>query len=300
MWCTSHQFFRDILVRHGPLSSLSAKVFDFAIAADQPILSVQILRDSCVNVTLPAKFVRPQSKKKSCSLPFGLTMPRRKRTRTKRDSTSVPASAPSSAPSKKRRGVERDIEDALDAAVSDIQEEEPSQSSSESDSDISMSVADVSSESSDTEGGPLAMDPQQRMEENATRQVLRSHAELIANQEEPTGALPSSSSARRPSTQCQSSIGLCDVGKQVAAKLAKCRHCGQSISRGSTRLAYSFSKVKFFGWIHIGCFAAYLRDVAGNSGQCIAFITSWLQNHPECSMETKAELESLMSTLAAN
>ena len=74
---------------------------------------------------------------------------------------------------------------------------------------------------------------------------------------EPAPSQPSAK-LRTTATFCNSHLGLIDVGTQQAARLAKCRHCGQLIEKGSVRFAYSYHKQKFAAWIHAHCIATFL------------------------------------------
>eukprot|EP00438_Fugacium_kawagutii_P032131 Skav200610 [mRNA] locus=scaffold879:214530:216931:- [translate_table: standard] len=301
LWCTSHQFFQGIFAKHGPLSSLSLKVFDYTICANAPVLSVQILKESCAKFCLDAKPVQ-RRRKRSDVLPFGLKVPRRKRARKTNASTRDVAAS-----SSVHSSVRKDIEHALNiepAPHSEAEESDLGSATSESSSSSSSSTGSGSENSDcDTEGEALPLDPDHRQEEESTRAILRSHIDLEAREAHSSAdAVPSIvvehvEAANQPKTQCQTTLGLVDVGKQLAAKLAKCRHCGEKILRGSTRLAYSYSTVKFFGWIHVPCFMPYLKSVNGSRIQAVSFLNDWMERHQDQPSEMTAELQSLVTKL---
>eukprot|EP00438_Fugacium_kawagutii_P000563 Skav206451 [mRNA] locus=scaffold230:72031:80449:- [translate_table: standard] len=294
----------DILAHHGPLSSLPVKVFDYTIPVDQGIASVQIRKDTCVSIHLDAKPQR-KNKKRSDALPFGLKVPKKKRAKKNVSSTGAACSKRPAASSILDAGVEHALDAKESTALDDVDMDSVDTDSSGSVSDASeqdslttAKTSDSSSDSVDTEGEQLPVDPVSRAEENATREVLRSHVELQATH--PVDAVPSSSTAPLivQKTQCQANVGVTDVGKQIANRLAKCRHCHQNVAKGSGRIAYAFSTVKFPGWIHISCFPDYLRSVSGNTGQAVSFLVDWMRDHPDCCVDLKAELQSLVSKLS--
>ena len=295
MWCTSHQFFQEIFEQYGALSSLTLKVYEYVVCAHQSLFSVEIAKDSA-NLCLDANPARGGQKKRSDNLPFGMKVPKRKRARR----TCPPTNATEK---KKKLDVCPETQDAVRDAFPGFQDEDSGGSDSEVQSPTSSSPSSASSstsESSDTEGEPLSIDPQHRQEEDTTRQILRSHADLKPDDSAAASSLATVAAPVNPGkTKCQSSVGLCDVGQQIAPRLAQCRHCGSKISRYSMRLAYSFSTSKFFAWIHPSCFVAYLQSVNGSRAQAVSFLNDWAEAHPDCTPEIRAELQELVSRLLA-
>ena len=64
----------------------------------------------------------------------------------------------------------------------------------------------------------------------------------------------------------------------MSPKLAKCRHCLQSISKGSARVGWAYSLVKFQSWVHTGCFVELLESERGNKQAALDFLVEW-QTH---------------------
>eukprot|EP00438_Fugacium_kawagutii_P019102 Skav234730 [mRNA] locus=scaffold634:769143:776207:- [translate_table: standard] len=99
----------------------------------------------------------------------------------------------------------------------------------------------------------------------------------------------------RGKTFCNATLGICDIGIQRAAKLARCRQCCQPIQRGSARVGWSFSRVKFHAWVHCDCFPLLLRAEGGDVGQAVEFVTNWLEQNS--SSEAIGEITRLSQVL---
>lgn len=289
-------------MQHGPLSSLPLKVYDFTVPISEPMMFVQILKESSVSVTLDAQPARKRPQKRSDALPFGLKAPRKKRAKK---TVALTQAASSKVSSSSTGHNDMGCNLGLTSLHDDVMDAEDSGSDSglsKSGSDSSSKESASSSSSSDTNGEPLSFDPECRKEEKETRDVLRSHAEIAPTHDmllrDPPPAPIVAVNAASVKTQCQPTIGVCDVGQQVSGRLAQCRHCKEKISKGSTRVAYSFSVTKFFAWIHPSCFLAYLDAVNGSSAQAISFLTDWIENHPDSSLEMKRDVATLVSKLS--
>ena len=117
------------------------------------------------------------------------------------------------------------------------------------------------------------------LQEEALTKAVLEESEKFQVQVEKV-AEPSHASAAQPAKPtgksfCNRSVGICEVGQQVASKLAKCRHCMQPIPKYSARIGWAYSRTKFHAWVHSECFPQLLRAEAGDVNQAIDFITSW-------------------------
>lgn len=130
----------------------------------------------------------------------------------------------------------------------------------------------------------VARDPVAKEEERQTQLVLASHRALAEKRgelfcprgppetEQPPAPAPSTSHRSTGATFCNKEIGLVGIGKQVAARLAKCRHCGDKIARGSVRVAYSYNLKKFASYLHEQCAVAHLRQEKSSIPQALKFL----------------------------
>lgn len=82
--------------------------------------------------------------------------------------------------------------------------------------------------------------------------------------------------ATKLSSFCNKNIGLAEVGLQLAAKLATCRHCNVKIPRWTARYSYAYSRSKFAGWIHAGCLTDYLKKSKADLSQARTFFNQEL------------------------
>lgn len=163
--------------------------------------------------------------------------------------------------------------------------------------------SDSDSSSHDTEGEEVPAFPAQRNEERATREILRESAALFAVAEEQPVPQPVPPVVLRPervTTQCNMSLGVCEVGWQTAARLAKCKFCSNKIQRGDGRVGYAFSKIKFHCWVHAGCFKRFLLQEHGDVRQAVNFIQDWLAqktDSPDVPSTVRTELCKVVSEL---
>ena len=295
---TSHQLFQQLLARHGPADTLKFRVLEYIVKIDQPLVTVDVVGGRASDLILDINWKSKQVKKRT-ALPFGLKMsPRKKR---KNNTSQSKGSSSSRNPP---------IEEVLRLMGAKHIHDGGSSSDCGSDS-VSDNGIDTSDDS-DTEGEERAANPDQRFEEKETRGVLRAREAMMEEKDE-VQTVPCTSHASGPAvkpaasapsnvrgstlTQCNSYIGLCEVGTQISGKLATCRFCNAKIVKGGSRLAYSFSKVKFHAWVHPECFPLYLQQQKGDPSQALAFINNWLHGNAGSSSDLRKNLEDLVPKL---
>ena len=324
-WFTSQQIFQQILQQYGPSSALSLKVTDYALLPDQPLLAVQMLNQNMSSHVLLAN--PPKTKKvRNNKLPFGMQRPKRKRkTKTKEPDSKASLILKSLQHVSRAPPGVKPLQD-VGAKPCKEQEQVPSVERSTgfdsadevmvaSDSDSANSVvsneesSSSSTSSHESEVQELPSHPQQRHEEQVTEEILQKREELQMSQmrENPADATQSelqcmgqgvsSAGARKQSTQCNPFIGVRDVDVQRGARLAKCQFCSEKISKGSIRIAYAFSKIKFHGYVHSHCFPSYLVNMKGDKRQAIDFLQSWQTSHPDFDSSLMTTITTLVSEL---
>ncbi len=303
---TSHQLFQQLLARHGPTDTLKVRVLEYTVKIDQPLVTVDVLDGRASDLVLDINWKKAKQVKKRTALPFGLKMSPKKRRRN--NTSQSKGSSSSKNPS---------IKEVLLLMGAKHIGDQGSSSESDSDSMLQGGASDRdadTSDDSDTAGEERAANPDQRFEEKETRQVLRAREALMQERDQdevqtvpcaghdsgpvvnPATSAPSNLRGKGL-TQCNSYIGLCEVGTQISGKLASCRFCNAKISRGGSRLAYSFSKVKFHAWVHLECFPQYLQQQKGDPSQALAFINDWLHQNAGSSSDLRKNLEDLVPKL---
>ena len=293
---TSQQLFQQLFLKYGPSSCLTIKVFDYSVPTDQRISSVFVWRESEKSVQLVPGSIKRKPQKRNDKLPFGLKAVRKKRKRNTGKSLRPHAKAARAGTNSAASLADvitpgQDVDQPF--ILPDASDPESGVSADEHPScdDSSASSSNSSSDSSDTEGEPLPVDPRQRMEESATREILRSHAAMTMQVSQQVSQSTGSSSF------CNKTVGLCEIGVQTAAKLAKCRFCSEPIQRQSQRVGYAYSKVKFHAWLHLQCFPMYLKQQDGCKEQAKSFVKEWLDKNPSCSSQRQHELKDLVAKL---
>ena len=252
-----------------------------------------------VPISLDANHAQKKSKPKNYNLPFGLKAPRKKRRaantnrkpsavkRNKTESSDFFVEGMTEGMKSNLLAVDSD-EDIQESGLSGIDAyDDP-----DSGSDSSATSSSSSSSDFDSEGEELPVNPQQREEVNSIRQMLRS----VEEEKEVEKVVPD----QKLTTQCNPFIGITAIGQQVAARLATCRFCSQKISKGSVRVAYAYSKVKFHCWLHTACFAPYLEKEKGDYVQAKTFLENWIQDKRDAPLEMQNEIKILLSKLKSS
>ena len=96
---------------------------------------------------------------------------------------------------------------------------------------------------------------------------------------------------------CNKSLGITDVGIQVSARLAKCRHCLVQIPRGAPRCAYAFSTVKFASWLHSTCVAKHLHQEGADICQARTFLEECVRRESQLP-EVKIAVQEILTELS--
>ena len=314
---TSHQMFERILTQKGPqcdsLDEISFIVHEYDLNPFQPLLCVRCTSASAEHCFMSKKreaLRRKSATKSSGKLGFGLkTTPKKRKRKPPAAQNGQQGQQAKKKCSQSQRvnvsSISQKLEKfAKDEVVSSGSEQadpsSPSSSSSSStggDSSASNSDSDQSVQSKVEEIEEPFLTPDAQREEDQIDSILASHLELAEKQGRPEGGVVSSDSAapERPSSSsnvqsrvaepvprkepsfCEKVLGLIEVGSQVAAKLAKCRHCTQKIERHSARFAYAFNRSKWAGWIHPDCLPQYLADQKADLAQARSFLQEQLQ-----------------------
>lgn len=265
---------------------------------DMQLVSVTRLPgNGCAHVLDIAK---PKKKNvKRTGLPLGLKLePRKRRKKTVKSQVTATGSNDTN-PLVGHEDLKDGLGLGLQALVTDMVTD-ANESNASSDKDANSSGSDSSSSSSDTEGEEVPAFPAQRKEEQTTREILRQSAALSTLVEEASVPTVAASRAGRVTTQCNMSLGVCEIGTQVAARLAKCRFCDNKIARGDGRVGYAFSKIKFHAYVHLRCLPEYLSKQQGDVQQAVKFIRDWLvqkADSPNVSSNLRMELGDLLSEL---
>ena len=303
------------------------KVTDYALLPDQPLLAVQMLNETTSSHVLLAN--APKTKKvRNNKLPFGMARPKRKRKTKTQESVSKaslilkslqhvsrePPGAKQDAGAKSSCKEQEQVPsvdgstgfDGDDEIMANSDSDPANSVLSDAESVASTSSSSTSSDESDVQ--ELPSHPQLRNEEQVTEEILQIREDLQmkaneagadATQSEWQGKDQgvSSAGAQRQSTQCNPFIGVRDVDVQRAARLAKCQSCNDKIGKGSLRIAYAFSKIKFHGYLHSQCFPSYLAKMKGDKCQAIDFLQSWQTSHPDFDSSLMTEITKLVSEL---
>ena len=114
----------------------------------------------------------------------------------------------------------------------------------------------------------------QRKEEAETKKIFSDHERKQCAPSDSAKA-PSIVGSQALKTRCHSKTGIVEIGVQVSGSLAKCRHCLQPISKGSARVGWAYSLVKFQSWVHTGCFAELLESEQGDKQAALDFLVEW-------------------------
>ena len=295
-WWTSHQLFQDLLSSTWATSTLTIQIFQYTLDPDQPLLSVNVLKDAVSTHVLDVnKRKKPAQKRKT--LPLGVRpQPKKRRTTVK------PKSDHATAPFTTRGGLLGALLKPLDEEHEGSLDDFVDSNDSASDSSSNETETGFTSESdTDTDAEEVLANPGQRREEKATDEILQSQEAFEEEKEPLHPPIPAAeASARmRPTTQCNSSIGVCDLSTQVAARLAKCKYCVEKIQRFESRIGYAFSKVKFHCYLHFACFPSYMEREKGDLSQARAFVQEWLRK-PSDSSDVANKLRRDVQGLAAS
>lgn len=272
--CTSHQAFHHICALKGRNGAevdpeeLSLVVYEFKMNPFLPLTTVQT-----TSASEPRKLITTKAKPalRQARLPFGLKPQVRKRkARTsntgeaKKQKPHAAASAASSTPSNVAVLLDGQVTGSQSNAVgTESGGEHQSVGQVSSGSSGSSSSSNDDSDGSTAEENQLA--PHVAEEKAELRRVSKQHQEHIEATGQifcPRGEPDAKDGARLPpeppktttSTFCNAQLGLMDVGLQVAARLATCRHCVTKIERKTIRFGYAWSRSKFLhGFILAAC-----------------------------------------------
>lgn len=274
---TSHQLFQEIAVTavhtNESFDGVPFLVHDYSVNPFGPLTRLRSTSTSGEHHITATKQKVVRVKKQ---LPFGLKLPTRKR-KPKADNV---------VPDKKQRVAQ--IRKMADFQVLEKQcvSKEPEISSRESgddssDSEHASSGASSASRDDDDDYNDDAQETETMILPEAVAQeqaevkvVIDSHEALCQNRGNvfcPRGA-PASSAPSGVSSFCNTTLGLVDVGLQVASRLATCRHCLQKIEKGGPRFAYSWKVNKFHSWLHARCVVPHLRQEAADLPQAVSFL----------------------------
>ena len=189
--------------------------------------------------------------------------------------------------------------------VSDVFDSQSELETSSSETDTgSLKARSSSEQSSDTSDDSVVEEPlltvAEAAEERETKRLFESHKRLMklrgdtfckrgaeseAEAEVASASVPTASAASSSlptTTFCNKAVGLVDIGTQVAARLAGCRHCGGKVQRGTARIGYAYSTKKFHSWLHPACTANHLRQENASIPQALAFLKKAKeQDHPK-------------------
>ena len=293
--CTSQQLFQSHLETAGlvPFDSIPFRVCKYTVAPHQSALSVDVLEIGDQRFELGAK-PPPKPQRPKGTIPFGL-----KRKKPPRKPRAKPGS-------KKQKGP---IQTCQGGQVSQRDEDGGEQVDHESDAASSTSVSSSASSSSDSDcdsdSGSEAEQPfrtnTQKTEEKETDSVLKDHfqqseAASSSRAAEPSNPQPTpKSDVGAGKTFCNAQVGVCEIGIQIANRLARCRHCLQPIPKGCCRIGYAYSRKKFHAYVHHGCFVELLTAESGDFHQAIDFLRAWL--NPKPSKSYTPDVESLLQKL---
>eukprot|EP00438_Fugacium_kawagutii_P034009 Skav211224 [mRNA] locus=scaffold934:287200:291877:- [translate_table: standard] len=199
------------------------------------------LKASFVMSTKPVD--RKQNKKRSAKLPFGLKMPREKKSKKKRKQRSQPASA-----------------------SVQVQNMQIPSSSSETDPDSDIDVHPESEEDDDDH----EIDPNQESERpvpvSAAVEVGFQEISQVAQEiesadvlKEEVAAVVRQDHAKRGSSFFAKEIGLAEGAIAVTGR-SQCLHCKTHIPKGSVRFSWHYSTVRPPGWLHDYCLSSHIKQ----------------------------------------
>lgn len=297
--CTGHQMFQEVcleLVWHQvDPEKISFVVHEYRLNPFMPLLAVTITSTSEQREFLvkhPTRSQQPNVEGRSCFL----AMPR-KRKRKARSSTKAkgaekqpqakakvdwisgqinafqPAPSPAAASDSPASDVECEVagSDSTSSEVGDVPQA-PEQESERCEVEEPTAVACTLEAPEEAE--EVVRPPAVVQEEQAVSHLSAERDKRVAQPKE------QAPQTQRGSTQCNSKLGLVDCGFQVAARLAKCRHCLTSVERQSVRFAYAYSLSKFHAWLHSRCTFAHLVQEGADLEQAKAFLAEVLERTP--------------------
>ena len=277
-WYTTHQLFQQLLTSTGPTDTLTIRTFDYTISedSDHPFPFMKMSMESSHTHVLDIKRKKQAKKGK---LPLGLKMPRKRKKTASVKPKSGAAGSKASNPSGLVKHVKLNSDEggySLEDFHAEPSEQDDFIIEPSSESDISSDSAFHSSSESDTDDEAL-VNPDQRHEERVTDKILESHDDLHKAEPLPISNTPAQ---KRPlTTQCNSSIGVRELGTQLASRLATCKHCGNKIQRLESRVGYAFSLKKIHCYLHVTCFPQYLEKEGGDFSQAWTFAQDWLNTN---------------------
>lgn len=278
---TSQQLFQDILEKTQPQSEgddIPFVVHEYDLNPWHALVRVSLTSTGEGQVFS----VRTERKVPvAARMPFGMAMPKRPRKRRKKVEKETPTHAASCQTSPEDPN--EDIQKFVDSfSAEPLKSESDSSSSSEATAEEDLEEPfvppDVAKEDQDVatvlqshrelalrRGNPLSSD-------QAGREVESDADDQPSTKEKPRSMPMPSKPKTSGASFCNATLGLVDVGLQVAGRLASCRHCRTPIAKGSARFAYSFHRQKFAGWVHPDCLLSYLKDQKADLQQALHFL----------------------------
>ena len=280
--CTGHRMFQEVCLEllwheHEP-EKISFVIHEYHLNPLMPLLAVTITSTSDQHEFLvkhPTRSQQPNVGVRSCFL----AMPRKRK--RKRRSTPKPKGAHHQPQAKaKVDWISQQLQpasashcpasevSASDSSSSEIGDapdapETESEQCEVQEPTVAVGTLELPEEAEEVVRPPVAVQEEKAVSELSTERDKRVAVAQTKEQGPP----------RRASVQCNSTLGLVDCGLQVAARLAKCRHCLASIERQSVRFAYAFSLSKFHAWLHSRCVFQHLLQEGADLEQAKAFVT---------------------------
>lgn len=314
---TSQQVFEEILDNQGAEGDcqnvIPFAILTYHVSPFEPLLCVSVTGSSGDGHVFQSKKVVDKKQPVPVSrLAFGLKQTPKKRNRAKQGGT---------LPGKQKKGRHSFTGNGndLQQQLEDFCKQEQAESSSDSCICPESCESSTSSSSSDSESCSslsLAEEPlltaEAAEEEKEVASVLKSHktlqclqkgghldSDVAAEQALPSGSskdVAAAANKARAATFCNKSIGVVDVGLQVASKLATCKQCSGKVGKGTVRWAYAFSRSKFHSWIHDECIVEHLRKQKANLDQVRSFLKEERQkDHPDLIMKAVKKLQQDLS-----
>ena len=308
---TSRQLFLDLLQKDGSLREIHFCVHDYKLSPFEPLTKVCITStDDCgyaFTQTRQNKKNQSANASSSVPLPFGLKEAPRKRKPKRHAGERKQRKKDRQGPNLGMASIEQEVELLVNNNGADEEVEISSSSSEGSSQAVLEDRENQQQEDREIEEEPFRTEEAEE-EDRQVQLVLQSHWNLMDRRgsgpdvdlrekgpgEEDKADVsqlePAQSSTSRPSrpaaapagVQCNSVVGIVEVGRQVASRLATCRQCNLKIAKGRVRLAYSFKVTKFHAWVHIECAAEYLAKQKANMRQACAFLdTESAKDHPQ-------------------
>lgn len=308
---TSHQMFQQVVSLHS-LTGQSRPTIPFVVHtySVRGLQKLDSVRMESTTDGLEFLSVRSKAKKSTTvCLPFGIHESPRKRKGRAKAKSSHPQGKASKVSSKDPAQDAND--EPLRTPCAGLNSScAVSFESSDSDSDGSCSSSSSSGTLTESDSDTSCAEkpfltPDAAKEEQQAELALQSHVRLIELRSEGSsgrdGGKPVVSdtlpapSTKPPATFCNSELGLVQVSTQIAARLARCRHCSQSIQRGEVRFGYSFHRQKFHSYLHAACTAQHLKLQGASVEQAIGFLHKTKgEDHPPQVLEAISSVEAAL------